>query len=37
MKQRDVASWLEADIQEALIDVCRRKLADIPFGKRHFR
>ena len=24
MKRRDVASWPEADIQEALIDVCLR-------------
>jgi hypothetical protein len=27
MKRRDVASWPEADIQEALIDVCLR---DVP-------
>ena len=30
--------WPEADIQTASIDGCvRGELADIPFGKRHFR
>ena len=27
MRRRDVASWPEADIQEALIDVCLRGIS----------